>query len=271
MENSLKGKRIVLPENRQLDLLADLLEKENATVMRCPMFSILDTPDRKPANDWIKNFIDKPFDIFIILTGEGLFRLTRYAEDLNFRTEFAEAINKSKTLIRGPKPRKALSALNLKPDIIAEQPTTDGVITTLEDMEIGRLRIGVQLYGEEPNLKLIDFINSKNAHAIAVSPYIYAPKSDDHKVLEIIESIKAAEVDMIAFTSKEQVSRLKKVLTDSSEKMDLKDILKSTKVAAVGPVVLERLNEEGVQVAVSPKDSYFLKPMVIAIKKFFTE
>lgn len=267
--NELLNKNIVIPENRQLDLLVHLLEKHNANIIRCPMFSILDTSDKEAVFKWIKNFIDDPFDIFIILTGEGLYRLVSFAELQNVKAEFIDALKKSKKLIRGPKPRKALSTISLTPDIVAEQPTTDGVIITLSTMDIKGFNIGVQLYGSEPNNKLIEFIKSKGALAYTVAPYVYASKTEDEKVVEVFKKITDGFVDMIVFTSMEQYKRLKKIAADSIGKESLVDTLNSISVASVGPVVSDTLTADGVKISVSPKKSFFLKPLVNDIVNYF--
>ena len=41
----LTGRCIGVPESRQLDLFADMLEKRGATVVRCPLVDIRDAPD----------------------------------------------------------------------------------------------------------------------------------------------------------------------------------------------------------------------------------
>lgn len=265
------NKNIVLAENRHLDILASLLERHNANVIRCPMFSILDTPDKEPVYRWIERFIGNPFNLFIILTGEGLNRLVHSADEKNLKTEFIHALEKSKKLIRGPKPRKALSMVNLKPDLIAEQPTTDGVISTLSELDLAGNDIGVQLYGSEPNKKLIDFIKSKKAEAFPVSPYIYASETDDEEVKKVIRNIVEGSVDMIVFTSEEQYKRLKKVADASVGIEKFFRALNSTAVASIGPVVSKILNSDGVKVSVTPKSSYFIKPLVNEIVEFFNQ
>ena len=76
----LQGEYVALPESRQLDVLADLLENRGAAVLRLPLVSILDAPDAAPIEQWLRTFIAEPCDYFIILTGEGLRRLVGFAE-----------------------------------------------------------------------------------------------------------------------------------------------------------------------------------------------
>src|SRR5665213_3082518 len=75
MTGSLAGKRIVVPESRELDLFARMLEDEGAVTLRCPMVTILDLDDDAPAAAWLKRLTAGEFTDLILLTGEGLRRL----------------------------------------------------------------------------------------------------------------------------------------------------------------------------------------------------
>ena len=49
MSNALAGRRIVVPETRELDVLAQMLERHGATAVRCPLVAIRDVDDAAPA------------------------------------------------------------------------------------------------------------------------------------------------------------------------------------------------------------------------------
>jgi uroporphyrinogen-III synthase len=44
----LAGRRILVPESRELDLFARMLEERGAEAVRCPMVTILDVEDAAP-------------------------------------------------------------------------------------------------------------------------------------------------------------------------------------------------------------------------------
>jgi len=46
----LHGRRIAVPESRELDVFATLLERRGALVLRCPLIDIRDAPD--PLRCW---------------------------------------------------------------------------------------------------------------------------------------------------------------------------------------------------------------------------
>ena len=263
----LQGRTIAVPENRALDLFARLLEQRGAQVLRCPLVDILNAPDPAPVLDWLRRFNAGACDDLILLTGEGLRRLLscldQHAPEL--RDAFIAQLGRTRLLTRGPKPGAALRELGIKPQLTAEQPTTAGVIATLSKLDLHGRRVGVQLYGTEPNLPLTDFLRGAGAEISVVAPFIYADAAADEQVRALIARLKEGGVDAIAFTSKAQVERLFKVAEASALEPTLRAGLARTLVAAVGPVVAETLAARQVPVALMPQESYFLKPLTQAL------
>ncbi len=264
-EQTLSGRTIALPETRELDVFAAMLERRGATVLRCPLVAILDAPDPVPVLAWIRRFNAGECDDLILMTGEGLRRILRCIERHapELREPFVAALAKARKITRGPKPARALRELGLKPDMAAEVPTTEGVIATLAAHDLKGRRIGVQLYGTEPNLPLIDFLEQAGASALTVAPYIYADKEADSAVTALLEEMAAGRVDAIAFTSTPQVNRLFAI----ADAATVKAALARTLVAAVGPVVADTLAEHGVDAPLMPVESFFLKPLTSALEQ----
>ncbi|WP_353220938.1 uroporphyrinogen-III synthase [Salinisphaera sp. S4-8] len=260
----LEGRRIGVPESRQLDLFADMIERRGAVALRCPLVDIRDTPDHAHVQRWLNDVIDHGLDDMIWLTGEGLRRLRDFAErDSPERlTQFIARLDAARTITRGPKPVRELRALKLRSDVAATQPTTQGVIEALADIDLAGHRVRVQLYGEDPNTPLMDFLARKQAHVQAVAPYVYADEAETPQVLDFIDRIVAGELDAVAFTSSPQIKRLYKVARANERDEALTAALNGLCVAAVGPLVAERLEAEGVQVTLMPDSNYFMKPLV---------
>lgn len=266
----LRGRRIALPESRELDLFADMLTKRGSDVLRCPLVSIHDAPDSAPVLAWMQELIAQPFDQLIFLTGEGLRRMVALAERQggSLRDEFVTALAPIPKLTRGPKPGAALRKIGLKADRVAVSPTTEGVIETLKAENLVGQRIGVQLYGTDPNLKLVAFLQQAGALVSTVSPYIYADDVEDARVDQLIDALLAAEVDAVAFTSATQVRRLFQIARRREQgDAQLLAALRRLKVAAVGPVVRDELLAYGVQVDLMPESSFFMKPLVRELVK----
>lgn len=263
-EQTLAGRTIAVPETRELDVFASMLERRGASVLRCPLVAILDAPDPQPVLAWVREFNRGDCDDLILLTGEGLRRLLgcidRNAPDL--RADFLAQLARVRKITRGPKPARALRELGLKPDVAAETPTTAGVIASLRAFALAGRNVSVQLYGTEPNHLLIDYLTGAGARVTSVAPYVYADKADDAAVRDLLTRMSDGAVDAIAFTSTPQVERLFAV-----GPLELvRAALERTQVAAIGPVVADALSRHGVQVRLMPQDSFFMKPLTSALE-----
>ena len=206
-----------------------------------------------------------PFTELVILTGEGLRRLLGRAERIGKHAEAVAAIGRLRTITRGPKPARALKDVGLSPTIAARVPTSAGVAELLATLELKGRRVGLQLYGTEPNLPLVSAIEACGATVRTVAPYVYAPAADEERVASFIAAMGAGTLDAVAFTSASQVDRL----FDVAEKRQLLDALRAglarTKVASVGPVVTESLTDRGVTIAIGLDHGFVMKNLCNAI------
>ena len=264
----LEKRTIALAEGRQLEELAQMLEKEGATSLRCPLVSILDAPDPAPVLAWLDKLCSGTFEYLLLFTGEGLRRLLGFAERAGLREPAIAALGKTKTITRGPKPVRALKEIGLAPTLVAQMPTTEGVIATLKSEPLQGKTVGLQLYSED-NPPMIKFLTEARATVHAVQPYIYAPAADADKVADLIERMARGTVDAVIFTSSPQVDRLFDVARERGLEDSLKQGLQRTRVAAVGPVVADDLVRHGAHVDICPEQGFVMKNLVQLIKKFF--
>lgn len=261
----LVGRTVALPETRELDRLAGILEESGATTLRCPLVAILDAPDPAPVDAWLRELVSTGFDDLIFLTGEGLRRLLARARILGMEPEVIAAVGRARKITRGPKPARALHEIELSSDLPAATPTSQGVMDTLAPLDLARRRIGVQLYGSEPNEPLVRFLTGKGALVRTVSPYVYAPASDEDRVAGMVAGLERGEIDVIAFTSAAQVDRLFAVARARKIEDSLRAGLARGKVAAIGPIVVSALEERGVRIDVVPEQPFVMKRMTAAI------
>lgn len=255
--------KILVAESRELDLVADMLEGEGAVVLRCPLVQILDLEDKADAQTWIAEFIARPFDDLILLTGEGLRRLVTLSGVR--KDEFIAALGKTRTIIRGPKPARALRELGLNPKITAPEPTSKSIVAVLAQENIEGRRIGVQLYPGEGTQFLLDFLAAEGADISAVTPYRYASEAENEKVADAIHAMAAGKVDIIAFTSTPQIERLASVARELGLEKQLAEGYARTSIASIGPIVEDFLKKHGLAPAMQPESSFHLKPLVRAI------
>jgi uroporphyrinogen-III synthase len=255
----LQGRCIALPEHRELDRLAAMLEEEGATTVRCPLMAILEAPDPAPIEAWLRLLAAGAFDDVIFLTGEGVNRLMAVATQAGIAEPARAALERARKITRGPKPARALHAFGLGSDLAAVAPTSAGVIECLRAHQLGGRKIGLQLYGDEPNRELVGFLETKGAAVFPVAPYRYAPASDDQRVIALLEHLDKGELDAIAFTAAMQIERLFQVAKRHGGEERLTASLARIHVAAVGPIVREALARHGVRVDVVPARQFFMR------------
>ncbi len=270
MSLPLEGRTIALAETRQLEELARLLEVEGATALRCPLVSILDAPEPSPVLAWLRDLCADRLDYVAMMTGEALRRLLHFADMDGRRDAVIAALSRTKIIARGPKPGQALKEIGLLPYRVALTPTTEGVIATLRNEPLSGLDVGVTLYGE-PNPVLEQFLVSVGARVRTVMPYIYAPASDDDRVVDLIASLERGAIDVLLLTSSSQVDRLYEAAKKRGVEETLQKGLSRTRVAAVGPILADRLRQHGAKVDICPEQGFVMKNLVQHIKRALAE
>jgi len=262
----LASRSIAVPETRQLDVLAGLLERRGAKVLRCPLVGILDAADQQPIVAWIKRRIATPAtDLIVFYTGEGVERLVAAASRAGIDSDFVIALRNTRKLTRGPKPKRALRKLGLEAELEAAEPTTAGLVDSLDEIDLPNRRVAVQLYSAEQDMQLVDYLRGRGIEPDCVAPYVYASAAEDAKVIELIAQLARGEIDAIAFTSKAQVQRLTKLARDKGLDAALSQGLTKTRVAAIGPIVAAEVEAAGFRVDAMPAESYSMKPLVTAL------
>lgn len=254
--------RILVPESRELDLFARMLEDEGAVTLRCPMVQIAELDDTTEAQAWIDQLIAEPFDFTALMTGDGLRKLVDLSGKR--RDDFIRALAKTRILTRGPKPARALREIGLVPALTASEPTSAGVVETLKAEKPDGRRIGVQLYPSDTPLPLVENLRALGAQVLPVTPYRYVAEADSEQVIHAIDDLAAGRIDLIAFTSSAQIERLFRVARQSGREPQLQEALARTPIAAVGPVMEDALKAKGLSSVVHPAN-FHLKPLVRAI------
>jgi uroporphyrinogen-III synthase len=261
----LAGVRVALAETRELDRMAAILEADGARTIRCPLVSILDAPDPAPVDAWLAELLQPGFQDLIFLTGEGLRRLLARARVNGNHDQVVAAMGATRKITRGPKPARALHEVGLSSDLPAPNPTSQGIMEALGQDDLTGHRVGLQLYGTEPNEPLTRFLRGAGATVSVVAPYIYAPASDAGRVEELIEGMAEGRIDVIAFTSASQVDRLWDIAQQRKLEERLRQGLDRVKVAGIGPIVRECLEDRAVRIDIMPEEPFVMKRLTAAI------
>jgi uroporphyrinogen-III synthase len=266
MADRLNGYRILILETREEAQFSRLLTEQGADVLQCPMFTIHDAPDSAPIEAWIRRFIETPCDDLVLMTGEGLRRLMKVVRRMDLERDFIAAIGKSRKFARGPKPGRALREIGLEPQLTTEKPTSEGIAEMLAGVDLRGHRVGLQLYPDKDHSVLIGAITAQGAEVDTVLPYVYDAQAAETNIVTAIDEMAQGRIDAIALTNLGQVRRLVEVARARGCEARLRDGLKRTPIASVGPVVSDELKSHGLRTDISPaNDAYFMKPLISAM------
>lgn len=262
MSLPLSGRRIAVPESRELDLFSAMLERQGAAVIRCPLVLIRDLDDTAEMDAWLGRLVSGGHQALILYTGEGVTRLLARAEALGQRPAALAAFAAARKITRGPKPVATLRRAGLNADVLVDPPTTQGLLAMLPSLALAGLSVGVQLYPDADGDALQTALIDAGARYDPVLPYRYVADEADAAVAGMIDEMAEGRVQLIAFTSSPQVRRLVEVAERLGIRPRLDQALARTPIAAVGPVVAKAVVEIGGRVAIAPDDNFHLKPMV---------
>jgi uroporphyrinogen-III synthase len=162
MTEELTGRRIVVPETRELGRLLRMLEERGADTVPCPMIAIRDAPDPVPINAWLRRFAKGTCNDLVLMTGEGLRRLLGFARRLDLEPAFRVALAETRKITRGPKPVRALREIGLAPT----SPPTNPRLKALLRHWNGMTSRGVALACSYiPAMRMSDFCSSSRVPA----------------------------------------------------------------------------------------------------------
>lgn len=262
----LNGLRILVPESRELDLFAAMLEAEGALSLRCPLVQILPLHDPAEAGKWIDRCIQGGFDDLIFLTGEGVRHLLKLSGTRH--GAFIASLQRARVIVRGPKPTRVLREIGVTQFLTASMPTSEGVLMVFEGEELAGRRIGVQLYPGPGAERMVSALRTRGADVLEVTPYRYAAHAETRIVADFIQALAAGQVDMIVFTASLQIERLRWAAKESGLERELEEGLSRVAIASVGPIVEETLRKYALRSVVQPSASFHMKPLVRAIVKW---
>ena len=257
---ALDGLTILVPESRELDLFAGMLEAEGARAWRCPLVRVRDLEDPKPALDFIHGFIADPGDDLILFTGEGLRRLIGLADAQN--SAFIDAMKRCRIIARGPKPVRALREVGLAAQLAPEPQTSDGIAAALAHEKLAGRLVSLQLYPGAENLPLLTQLQEQGARLRTVIPYRYAGDAESGQVADAIAAMDDGRIAMVAFTSSSQVERLFAVAEARGLEQSLRQAMNKIVIASVGPLVSAALKGRGLTASIQPVANFHLKPLV---------
>jgi uroporphyrinogen-III synthase len=265
----LRGRRIAIPAHRELDRLSMMLRKEGARVARFPRIDIIDVTDHAAVKAWLDALSAGCFDDVIFLSGEGVERLIDAADVSGIRERVLVSLSRIRKLTRGPKPAGALQRLGLTAEL-SSAASVPHLIESLRTCGLAGRHVGVQVFGDDPCVSLLTFLEEIGAHVHPVFPYRCAPACNVRELLVIVEAIGRGQIDGVTFSAALEVSRLFEVARSRGVEATLRAGLARAQVAATNPIVAGCLQDLGVRVDIVPPRQFFLRRLTEAYCQRFS-
>lgn len=203
-----------------------------------------------PVRRALARALAEPLDIAVFMTGVGADHLAGVASRMGATARLAAALGEAQVIARGGKPRRALRALGVATDWVADPPESRAIRDALLRRGVAGRRVLVQCAG--PDLDpLVPSLRAAGASVIAVHPYDIEPPPDAGGAVAIAREAVAGELEAITFTSAHAVNGFV-ALADRSGLDPSRLAGSPALLVAVGPVTADALRAHGLPIDVEP-------------------
>lgn len=250
--HALRGKTIAITEARRGSELAALVRKLGGVPYPAPAVREIPRRDRGPALAALERICRGEVAMIIFLTGVGTRAFFALAQEAERGEALRRSLQSMLVVARGPKPVAALREADRRPDVVPEEPTSEGVLAALATRDLRGALVAVQLYGDE-NPALAEGLAARGAIVLEIPLYEWTLPEDQEPLVRLVHDLTDGRIDVIAFTSSPQIRHLF-VVADRLGKGDAvaRALQERVLVAAIGPVSAATLREHGITPRVQP-------------------
>ncbi|MBI3469207.1 MAG: uroporphyrinogen decarboxylase [Planctomycetes bacterium] len=248
------GLRVAAFESRLAEEMARMIERLGGVATVAPSMREVPLGDNRETVDFANHVITGQADLVIFMTGVGTRQLVQQIERHVDRQRFLDALSDITTIVRGPKPAAAFKELGLTPTYLVSEPNTwREVLQTIDQkLPLANLRVYVQEYGK-PNASLIAGLEARGATVTTVKVYRWDFPEDTSKLEATLRLLAAGEIDVVLFTSAQQVANVMEMADRLNIADEVRRGLSGAVVASIGPTTTEALRALGFSVDLEPE------------------
>jgi uroporphyrinogen decarboxylase len=247
------GLRVAAFESRRADEMARMIAKRGGVPLVSPAMREVPLERNQAAVDFAHRLITGHIDVIVFLTGVGARLLVQQIERHVDRNRFLAAVSDIKSVVRGPKPLAVLREWGISPTLIVPEPNTwRELLRALDEhLPVANLVVGLQEYGVT-NRSLVAGLEARGAAVEAVHVYDWALPEDCAALEQNIRRLAAGEIDVVMFTSGNQVINLLKLADELGLAEEVRAGFHRAVIASIGPTTSEMLRSEGLPVDFEP-------------------
>jgi len=242
----LQGKKVVITRAKeQAEDFADLLKKYGAEPVYLPVIKVVPPKDYSPLDKALDNLNSYNWLIFTSVNGVKFF-FRRLAE-LNL----AIANFSGKIITIGPKTKEELTSKNIKVESFPQEYRAEAIVELIkplirsgERVLLPRADIARKVLPEE----------LKNLGLDVTEVTAYETVKDKNNVDDFLKLLQEGEIDYITFTSSSTVRNFFALIEEKIADKELIKLLKTLKIAAIGPITRETLRDFGIEPDLVAKD-----------------
>ncbi|MEE8574467.1 MAG: uroporphyrinogen-III synthase, partial [Thermodesulfobacteriota bacterium] len=234
-----------------------ILSKSGAEPVSFPTIKITAPPSYKDLDRAIARLATYDWLILTSVNGVSHFfaRLKKLGKDVR-------ELKGVKICAIGPMTKKAIEAENITVDIMPTEYRAEAVLKAL-----GKRRIKGKKFLLPRAMKAREILPTEIKKLggridVAVSYKTIAPKKDSQVVSRML---KRGEIDVVTFTSSSTVTNFAKIFG----KKNLPKLLKSSRVACIGPITAIAASELGITVDIMPAD-YTVAALTREMESYFS-
>ncbi|MEO1973504.1 MAG: uroporphyrinogen decarboxylase [Pirellulaceae bacterium] len=247
------GRVVAAFESRRLDDMVRLIERHGGQARVCESMKELPQEANEDAMEFAHRLLTGEITTVVFLTGVGFSYLLSALEKRVDKQRYLDCLSDITTIARGPKPAAAMNDVGLRPTYRVEEPNTWREILTLVDekLTVANQVVAVQEYGKA-NPSLTAGLEARGAQVLSIPIYRWGLPDDCGPLLDNARTIAKGDVDVVLFTSAQQVLHLFEVAKPEGISSQLLEQLKQTVVCSIGPTTSEQLRQLGIHVDLEP-------------------
>jgi uroporphyrinogen-III synthase len=237
--------------------MASLVTTYGGEPMVAPSMREVPLESNTEAVRFADGLIGGEFDVVVLLTGVGTRTLIEVVDRVRQqRDAFLAALGRTRVVARGPKPVAVLRELKVPVWLTAPEPNTwKELIAALDsrqsELSLQGARVAVQEYGVT-NPDFLDALRSRGAIVTRVPVYQWALPEDLEPLREAVRAVAADRIDVVMFTTATQVVHLLKVAESMQMESVVREKLRRTVLASIGPTTSEELRQQGLAIDLEP-------------------
>jgi uroporphyrinogen-III synthase len=248
----LAGFKVVSFESRRAEVVEHLIRQHGGQCFNAP--SVRERPIERDEEclRFVGDVIRGDYEAVVFTTGVGAQYIIDAASALGRKQPFLQALGRTKTVCRGPKPAAVLRPLGVPVALNVPEPNTwRETADAMKDLPVKS--VAVQEYGV-PNPELIALLRERKMEVTPVPVYRWDLPEDTSALERVVQGIANHEFDIALFLSSVQLTHVLQIAGRLNLRDELLRVLRERiVVVSIGPVMTDALVREEITPDFTPK------------------